>query len=370
MIDLSGKTVAIFGRLRSVPRQVVVAALERRGARVRRDLGRRTDVLALGAAAVADLRGGRLRERIDDADRLGVTLISERTLLRALGLMPPGGTDLATMSLDELASRAGLDEETLRLLVLFDLIETPDGVSCGFRDLVAAREIARLLGEGVPLADIIEGAGRLQRRQTDPAAHLLARHKLTSDEGGRLVMQLGSLIAELDGQLRLELPESGNPSVDSVFEAAEEAEQLGDLTTAEMLYRRCLGLDRRDPIAPFNLANVLREQRRQGEAKCFLHLALSIDPEFAEAWYNLAMLVDEEGHAEQARQYLLRAFTSDPFFSDPIYNLAHWYFRSEDYAAAADWWQRYLDVDPDSEWSQRARYGLELCRRHLGQRDA
>jgi hypothetical protein len=28
-------------------------------------------------------------------------------------------------------------------------------------------------------------------------------------------------------------------------------------------------------------------------------------------------------------------------------------------------WQRYLALDPDSEWSRRARSGLRLCRQHV-----
>ena len=253
MLELAGKTIALVGRLRDVPRRVVIAALERREARVRREIGRRTDLLVLGAGAASGLRDGTLVERIEDADRLRVPCASERTLLRALGLLPHIAVEPGAMRFDELAVRARLDPQVVRLLVLFDLIEA-EGDNCGFRDLVAAREVGRLLDDGVALADIIEGTARLHRRTSEAPGHLLARHKLASDAEGRLVMRLGNAVAELGGQFRLDLPDAGNSNVDALFELAEKAEQAGDLVQAEQLYRRCIDLDRRDPITPFNLA--------------------------------------------------------------------------------------------------------------------
>ena len=107
------------------------------------------------------------------------------------------------------------------------------------------------------------GAGRARRRGPP-----LARLKLVRDERGRLARRIGDAYAELDGQIRLSLPRADNPSVDEVFDAAEEAEQAGDLAAAATLYRRCVSMDPHDPIAPFNLANVLREQGGPGRPSC------------------------------------------------------------------------------------------------------
>ena len=168
----------------------------------------------------------------------------------------------------------------------------------------------------------------------------------------------------MDGQLRLALPYADNPSVDELFDAAEEAEQAGDLATAAMLYRRCVSMDQRDPIAPFNLANVLREQGERAAAKQFLELALASDPEFADAWYNLALLEEAAGDKERARQCLERAIAADPDYADPLYNLGKLQFELGCFAEASRMWQRYLMLDPDSEWSRRARSGLHLCQQH------
>jgi tetratricopeptide (TPR) repeat protein len=252
----------------------------------------------------------------------------------------------------------------VRILILFDLIR-PVEERIGFRDLVTAREVARLMKENVPLADVVLSAVEIARRAGAPESHPLARHKLVCDRDGRLVVRAGGGLADLDGQLRLPLPDAGNPTVDSLFEEAEEAEEAGDLAAAEALYRRCVMLDRQDPIAPFNLANVLREMGRVEDARVFFQHALTLDPDFAEAWYNLAGLMEQAGQREIAREFLRRAVAADPYYGDPLYNLALWHFQVGEYAEAVVWWERYLDLDPDSEWSRKARQGLALCHQHL-----
>jgi hypothetical protein len=44
-----------------------------------------------------------------------------------------------------------------------------------------------------------------------------------------------------------------------------------------------------------------------------------------------------------------------------LYNLAHLEFEAEAYERARALWQRYLTLDPDSDWSRTARQGLALC---------
>ena len=363
-MEVAGRTFAIVGRLAAVPRRAAIDEVERRGGTVRRDLTRQTAYLIVGGGAGA-LLDGRLQTRIDRADTLGVPVSSERTFLRALDLLPPADPEPAAISREELARRAGLDPHIIRLLQLFDVIGRAPDDGCSFRDLVTAREVARLLREGTDLCGILEGVGRIGRRDGTPEGHPLARHKLVCDAEGHLVMRTGDRIAELDGQMRLPFPPSHNPSIDALFEEAEDAEQEGDLALAEELYRRYIALDRRDPIAPFNLANVLWEQRRNHEAACFLQLAVSIDPGFAEAWYNLANLMGLEHRAELERAYLMKAVAADPEYGDPVYNIALLHFQAEQYEAAVEWWQRYLKLDPDSEWSKKARKGLALCHQQL-----
>jgi tetratricopeptide (TPR) repeat protein len=360
MTLLAGR-ISIIGRL-SAPMAVVAREVVARGGTVQRGLSRQTSIVVVARRSGRQLADGRLQAKIAQADRQGALCISETTFLRALGLLPEAGPVPGAVALDALADRVGLEPEVVRLLALFDLIEPCEG-QCSFRDLVSAREVARLLREGLDLPAILATAGQAARRSPGVQDHPLTRIKLVSDGPGQVARRIDGALGELDGQMRLPLPRAENPSVDELFENAEEAEQAGDLATAEALYRRCIALDRNDPIALFNLANVLCAQERGGAAKLYLQLATSIDPGLAEAWYNLALLLDGEGDKGSARKSFERALGADPDYADCLYNLAHLEFEAGDFARARELWQRYLTLDPDSEWSRKARHGLALCQR-------
>ena len=359
MISLAGR-ISIIGRL-SVPRSVVAREVAARGGTVQRGLSRQTGIVVVARASGRQLAHGRLRTEIVQADLQGAVCISEATFLRALGLLPEAAPVAGAIALDALPDKAGLDPEVVRFLVLFGLIE-PSAGQCSFRDLVCAREVARLLREGLDLPAILATA-ELMARRGPGRDQPLTRLKLVGDGRGQLARWIDGALGELDGQMRLPLPRTENPSVDELFENAEEAEQTGDLATAEVLYRRCIALDRSDPIALFNLANVLCAQGRGAAAKLYLQLAASVDPGLAEAWYNLALLLDAEGDRGAARRSFERAIEADPLYADPLYNLAHLEFEAGAFGKARDLWQRYLRLDPDSEWSRKARHGLALCQR-------
>jgi tetratricopeptide (TPR) repeat protein len=359
MVPLAGK-ISIIGRL-SAPAAVVAREVAARGGTVQRGLSRRTSVVVVARSSARQLAGGRLQARIARAERQGAQCISETAFLRALGLLPDAAPLVGAIALDALADRAGLEPEVVRLLVLLDLIE-PRGGQCSFRDLVSAREVARLLREGLGLPAILATAEQMARRSA-ARDQPLTRLKLVGDGPGQVARWIAGALGELDGQMRLPLPRTDNPSVDELFENAEEAEQAGDLALAEALYRRCIALDRDDPIALFNLANVLCAQDRRAAAKLYLQLAVATDPGLAEAWYNLALLLDAEGDKAEARKSFTRAIAADPDYADPLYNLAHLEFEAGAFARARELWQRYLTLDPDSEWSRNARRGLALCQR-------
>ncbi len=362
MVELAGK-ISIIGRL-SVPTAAVAREVAAHGGTLRRGLSRQTSVLVVARKSVRQLASGRLRAKIAQADRQAAICISEATFLRTLGLLPQAAPVPGAIALDALAGKVGLDAEVVRLLVLFDLIEPREG-QCSFRDLVSAREVARLLREGLDLPAILATAEQVARQGPAWQDHPLTRLKLVGDGSGHLARWIDGTLGELDGQMRLPLPPTDNPSGEELFENAEEAEQTGDLAAAEDLYRRCVALDASDPIALFNLANVLCAQGRGAQAKLYLQLAASLDQGFSEAWYNLALVLDREGDKDGARKGFERAIEADPDYADPLYNLAHLEFEAGVFARARDLWQRYLTLDPDSEWSRKARHGLALCQRQV-----
>lgn len=334
----------------------VVAA---KGGRVSRGVTRRTKIAVVGHGAYTLMDSGVLDARLEQARAVGASCVSENAFLRQLGRGPALPDIERAITPDLMARQTGLDEATIATLMLFDVIDTDNDMS-GFRDLVAAREIARLLKEGADLQDVIASVFAMRRRDPDKS---LSQVRLTHSAADGIVQRIGKAHADLDGQMQLPMPgAAANPSVDELFEAAEIAEEDGDFGQAKSLYLRCLDLDRNDPVIAFNLGNVEREQGKLREARFFFQHALSSDPNYVEALYNLADVLDKEGKRDEAKRHLAAAVKKDKNYADAVFNLAQFHFRNSNYEEAIAGYERYLTLDDASDWSRIARQTLMLCR--------
>lgn len=339
---LSNRTVATIGRLGALTWTEAAAKIAAAGASLRRGVSRRTDLVVVGHGAHELLANGRLGRRLAQVPA-GAKLISENALWRLLGLRPALSPAERPFSLEQIAQQTKVPLETARLLALFDVLETDLDGRGAFRDLVAGRTVANRLAEGATLAEILAAFHR--------------RH-------GADLVHAGPALAG-DDQIRLPLPDAGNPSADELFEAAYMAEEDGALDVAEGLYRKCLHAERRDPTAAYNLANVLGALGRTAESRAYYERALGLDPKFVEARYNLAHLLDRTGDAAGAKEQLAAALKADPKYADALFNLATHFTREEDLASAVPLWERYLALDSASEWAAKARQSLSICRRLL-----
>jgi tetratricopeptide (TPR) repeat protein len=356
------KTVVFLGRLGSMPQKLAKQEVERRGGRTQRSISPDTDFVVVGHFAYRLLDGGRLQWKLDQADAASARCISENQFL-ALSELREIDEPEKTLSVESLAAQAGLDATTVAQIVLFDVIEPNEGW-CSFRDVVAAKEAARLIGQGASIAEIVAGNLALQRNPNEQPQNLAQVH-LTRSEPDGLVMKIGEKLAELDGQMKLSLPELDNPSLDEMFDSAEVAEDAGELEAAERYYRQCVDIDKSDPSALFNLANVARERGKPKEARVYFERALLIDPNYTEAWYNLADLAESDGDFRTARTYLLKALSINTDFADALFNLARLYYRDEAFDDAVPFFERYLELDANSEWGHSARDHLAVCRQQL-----
>jgi tetratricopeptide (TPR) repeat protein len=356
---LTGKTVVFVGRLVAVPRRQAERAVAAQGGQVRRGLTRRTDLLVIGRSTDGRLSLAQLEDRLAQAERFGAACLSEGTFLRMVDLATAPAPEQRPVSLADVQKQTGLDAATVRLLGLFDIV-VPEAERCRFRDLVAAREVARLLRDGSSLEEILHGAATLTRITGGD----LAGAKLVRLGPAGLGLRLGTAVADLDGQMRLPIGEP-EPELDTLFAEAEAAEAAGDLAGAERLYERCAAATPDDPTIQFNLANVLRAAGRPQEAELRYRMATQLDPRFAEAWYNLAHVMADRHRTSDAERCLEQAVASDPGFGDALFNLAQLRYERDDFAGAAQAWESYLAEDRDSTWARRARAGLALCRQRL-----
>ena len=341
------------GRLTLYPRRSWERLLARSGSRLSRRL-QDADLVVVGGGATT-WPAARLTTALDKADRLHLPVLGERASLRRLDVLPPLAEEARPYSIDELSRRAGLPVATLRLLALFDVIES-EGDRFGFRALKAARAAARLL-EQVRLGELVAACHRV--RSAFDVAEPLSQLQLTSDHG-RIVLSASGRIAELDGQLRLEL-QLPRFDVESMLANAEEAREAGRPEIAERELRQALAAAPRDVDVLFELGSLLCEQDRAVEGISLLRMATRQSPAFADAWYNLGHALEASGRVEEALAAYRRA-AADPSYADPLFNLGMLALEDGRYAEAIDWLERYLRLDTSSAWAEKARKAVALAR--------
>jgi tetratricopeptide (TPR) repeat protein len=359
---LAGQALFLVGRVHGITRRRLEQLVRARGGRTAVRAGPRVTLVAVGHSA-ASLAGDDGRLPLPAGLGASVALVSENALRRQLGLSEPPAPVERSLGAPELERLTGLSPAVLACLALFDVLEPVDG-KYAYRDLVAAREASRLLKRGIRLGAVLAAAIALDRR----GGHL-AESRLTEGPTGDLVREVAGQLAELSGQLTMRLEQEAH-SVDALLAAAEQAEERGDLATAESLYTTAMRADAADPVLPFNLGNVFQAQGRAAEAKIAWQIAVARDPAFAEAWYNLAMAAEDEQQSDLAVAEYRRAVQAQPDYADAQYNLALLLTRLDRCTEALPAWERFLELEPRSRHATTARRAIMLCRMRIQEQRA
>ncbi len=361
-MPLAGQTLHLVGRIHGLTRRRLEQLVLSRGGKLAPRPSNRVTIVAFGHSSVAQaLDDGRVK--LPPGLPPAAALISENVLRRHLGLLEPPPEVERGMARAEIERLAGLSPNLLSCLVLFDVLEPVDE-RFAYRDLVAARETARLLKRGVALGDVLVASVALRRR----GSHL-AEARLTEGPAGELVREIGGQLADLSGQLTMRLEQTAR-SLDDLLVEAEEAAERGDLAAAESLYATAMRADAADPVLPFNLGNVFQSQGRTPEAKIAWQIAVARDPAFAEAWYNLALTAEDEKQSDLAVAEYRRAVQAQPDYADAYFNLALLLTRLDRCAEALATWERFLELEPSSRHAGTAQKAIALCRMRLQQERA
>ncbi len=269
-MTVDGAAFAIIGALEAFPRRLAAREIKARGGDLRRGISRRTKFAVFGHRLTdARTSAQRIAGVIEEARKAGATLLSEDAFLRLLSLAeaPEGPRDLSTR---QLIDRSKLDGETFERLRLFDAFKSA-GEPFGFRDLVAARQYARLAAEGVDWLGIVRAA-RAQRLAGPEGGVSSVRLERS---GRDVLLKTGATLSELSGQLLLALPEDDPDPAEGLFEAAREAEEAEDWERAVALYRRCAEIEPKDPVVAFNLSHTLLKKGDWQEARRYLNKVLN-----------------------------------------------------------------------------------------------
>jgi tetratricopeptide (TPR) repeat protein len=356
-LDSSALTssVAFTGRLACMTRAEAFAVVAQRGGMASPDVTKRTKLLIVGELGWPLLDDGRPSNELSRATAYGVPIVSERRFLEWIGKALPDKLN-KTYSADQLAALSKLSCDKIKELAHLGLLDERDG-HFGFHDLASARQIAKLLTEGVRLSAIIRSVSEIRKWLPEAGlANVRLRH---GPSRGLEVEQPGGR-TDNHGQFVLAVDHCHHDT-DDLFQQAQAAEEGGDIAEAERLYRILMKSDPTDASAPFNLGNMLRARSRNVEAEAALRTATRVDPNFAEAWYNLGDLLDEQGRSEAAIECLRKALRVAPDYADALFNLALLLQRKNQYTEAADYWRRYLASDCQTEWATRARRSLKFC---------
>jgi tetratricopeptide (TPR) repeat protein len=354
-------SVAFTGRLACMTRAEAFEIVRQHGGTPSQAVTKRTKLLIVGELGWPLLDDGRPSNKLTRASSYSVPVVSEQRFLEWIGKFIPDNTNKA-YSVEQLAALSGLSGEKIQELAQLSLLDERAG-RFGFRDLASARQIAKLLADGVRLSEIIRSVSEIRKWLPDTG---LGGMRLRPGACDSLEVEQAGGRTDKRGQFMLAVDDCRhNP--DDLFVSAQAAEQAGDVAEAERLYRILMKTDPTDASAAFNLGNMLRACGRNVEAEAALQAATGIDPAFPEAWYNLGDLLDDQGRSEAAIECLRKSLKAAPDYADALFNLAPLLQRKNEYAEAADYWRHFLAIDSQSEWSTRARRSLKFCemQRHL-----
>ncbi len=243
-----------------------------------------------------------------------------------------------------------------------------------FRDLIGVRLAKELLDSGLTLQRVRRNLDAL-RTALPQVDQPLARLKICSDgdrvvvvdedvvfqpESGQVVMDFA--VSSLTSKLAEITPLSREPestveqqSAYELFLQGCEAEAGGDDRAAAAAYKQALAKDGALAAAHTNLGNTLYRAGKTAHARECYQAALELEPEQPEARFNLGNLLDDLGETELAIAELRHVCNRCPEFADAHYDLGLILARVGGIAQAQSHIERYLELDPDSEWAAAAR---------------
>lgn len=106
-----------------------------------------------------------------------------------------------------------------------------------------------------------------------------------------------------------------------------------------------------------------QDSGRHGESLAAYDAALELDPDYVPAAVRRAQVYRELGRNEEARTALERVLLADPANAIALAEMGRLAMGEKDYAAAAEFLQRSLAIDPGAS---RLRYTLAMAYRQLG----
>jgi hypothetical protein len=167
-------SIAFTGRLACMSRTEAFDVVRQRGGTPSPAVTRRTQVLIVGELGWPLLDDGRPSNKLSRATALGIPIVSERRFLEWVDKAVPDDVH-KTYSAEQLATLSKLSIGMVRELSQLSLLDERDG-RFGFRDLASARQIAKLLSDGVRLSEIIHAVSEIRKWLPDAGLSAVRLH--------------------------------------------------------------------------------------------------------------------------------------------------------------------------------------------------
>jgi len=154
------RSVAFTGRLACMTRAEAFEVVRQRGGTPCSAVTKGTNLLIVGELGWPLLDDGRPSNKLSRASAYNIPVASERRFLEWIGKAIPDSVH-KTYSADQLAALSKLSSDKIHELAQFGLLDEQGG-RFGFRDLASARQIAKLLGDGVRLSEITRAVSQIR----------------------------------------------------------------------------------------------------------------------------------------------------------------------------------------------------------------
>jgi predicted TPR repeat methyltransferase len=156
----------------------------------------------------------------------------------------------------------------------------------------------------------------------------------------------------------------GNADPVALHDAGVQAFRAGDLGAAATLITRAIAITGEVPSFHYNLAIVLKAQRRLQDAAASYECAIALKPDHADAHNNLGNVWKALGQPDKARASFGRALHYNPGHADTHYNLGILCCDLGVPGEAEQHFRRSLECDPQDS------RGAGILLAHLGAGDA
>src|SRR6516165_12348178 len=154
-------SVAFTGRLACMSRAEAFDVVRQHGGTPSEAVTKRTKLLIVGELGWPLLDDGRPSNKLSRANAYGIPVANERRFLEWIGKAVPDSVH-KTYSAGQLAALSKLPNDMILKLAQLGLLDER-GSRFGFRDLASARQIAKLLTEGVRLSEIIRAVSQIRK---------------------------------------------------------------------------------------------------------------------------------------------------------------------------------------------------------------